>query len=155
MQTKKLPWQRHNKPQATLTVFNGHIHNPKLTTIQMVMVLLQWQCSEVWESDRDEYVIVPVAWYTYGPIKLNFMILQSLFLNTTPKHFKFPNLQNFQTMHQLYHVFKVWYLLCASTIHNNTTNVACQCTPLLQQLYVAATCFSYKVAIIRLFMWEV
>jgi hypothetical protein len=36
----------------------------------------------------------------------NFLLsLHSLFLNATPKHFKFPNLPKFQTMYQPGHVF--------------------------------------------------
>ena len=57
---------------------------------------------------------------------LNFFIPPSLFLNPTPKHFQFLILPTFQTMYQLDHVFfKLWYLCCASTIHNKIRNVAC------------------------------
>ena len=34
-------------------------------------------------------------------LPLSFLILQSLFLNATPKYFKFPILQKFQTMYQI------------------------------------------------------
>jgi len=60
----------------------------------------------------------------------------------------------FQTMYQVGHViFMVWYPHWDSRIHNETDmwlsihNFAA--------VIMLATCFSYKVTIIRLFMWEV
>ena len=61
---------KHN-PHTKLPVLNRHNQNPNITTVQMLMVLLQWLCGEVWESefscvcDSNGYVIMSVAWYTH------------------------------------------------------------------------------------------
>jgi len=64
------------------------------------------------------------------------MILQSSFLNATPKYFMFPNLPKFQAMHQLGHVF-----LCCDipTVPLEYTTGA-QIFPINAQLH----CSSYK-----------
>ena len=41
---------KHN-PQAKLPVLNRHNQNTNITTVQMLMVLLQWLCGKVWESE--------------------------------------------------------------------------------------------------------
>ena len=41
---------KHN-PHAQLPLLNWHNQNPNITTVQMLMVLLQWLCGEVWESE--------------------------------------------------------------------------------------------------------
>ena len=41
---------KHN-PHTTLPLLNWHNQNPNITTVQMFRVLLQWLCSEVWESE--------------------------------------------------------------------------------------------------------
>jgi len=71
----------------------------------------------------------PVVSITPHYYPLNFLILQSSFLNTTQKYFKFPILTNFQTMYELCHVFLccVIFQLCPR-IYNRSRNVACQCT---------------------------
>jgi len=35
-------------PQAKLPALNWHNQNPNITTLQMLMMLLQWLCGEVW-----------------------------------------------------------------------------------------------------------
>jgi len=72
----------------------------------------------------------PVVSITAHYYPLNFLILQSLLLNTTQKYFKFPTLPKFQTMYQLGHYFLyiVWYSSCAPRIYNRSRNVVCQCT---------------------------
>jgi len=72
----------------------------------------------------------PVVSITAHYYPLKFLILQSLFLNTTQKYFKFPILPKFQTMYQLGHDFLyiVWYSSCAPRIYNRNRNVVCQCT---------------------------
>jgi hypothetical protein len=50
-----------------------------------------------------EFEVVVSITPNYFPF--NFLTLQPLYLNTTPKYFKFPNLPKFQTMYQLGHVF--------------------------------------------------
>ena len=41
---------KHNPP-TKLPLLNWHNQNPNITTVQMLMVLLQWLCSELWESE--------------------------------------------------------------------------------------------------------
>ena len=47
----------------------------------------------------------PVVSITAHYYPLNFLILQSLLLNTTQKYFNFPILPKFQTMYQVGHYF--------------------------------------------------
>jgi hypothetical protein len=82
------------------------------------------------------------------------MILQSLFLNATPKHFKFPTLPKFQAMYQLGHDF----LMCDIAGEPLEYTVTADMWPSIHNYIIiitmAATCFRYKLAIIRRFMWE-
>ena len=41
---------KHNLQPKT-PLLNRHNQNPNITTVQMLMVLLQWLCGEVWESE--------------------------------------------------------------------------------------------------------
>ena len=41
---------KHN-PHTKLPVSSWHNQNPNITTVQMLMVLLQWLCGEAWERE--------------------------------------------------------------------------------------------------------
>ena len=41
---------KHN-PHTKLPLLNWHNQNPNITTVQMLIVLLQWLCGEVWERE--------------------------------------------------------------------------------------------------------
>ena len=41
---------KHN-PHTKLLLLNWHNQNPNVTTVQMLIVLLQWLCGEVWERE--------------------------------------------------------------------------------------------------------
>jgi len=41
---------KHN-PQTKLPLLNRNNQNHNITTVQMLMVLLQWLCGEVWERE--------------------------------------------------------------------------------------------------------
>jgi len=72
------------------------------------------------------------------------MFLQYLFLNTTPKHFMFPNLPKFQAIHQLGHdilrcdipVVPLQYTVTAEMWAFKTQ---CHCSYYKWQLHVSAT----------------
>jgi hypothetical protein len=67
-------------------------------------------------------------------------LLDCAISNTTPKYFKFHNLPKFQTLYQLGYVFLSYDI---PTLPLQTV---------LEQFQMAATCFSEKVAIMRLLM---
>jgi len=41
---------KHN-PHTKLPLLNWHNQNPNITTVQVLLVLMQWLCGEVWESE--------------------------------------------------------------------------------------------------------
>jgi hypothetical protein len=62
-----------HKPQ------DWHHQNPNITTVQMLTVLLQWQCGKLLESEISDlynngYVIASVAWYTYRALQLELIV---------------------------------------------------------------------------------
>ena len=68
-QLNKNDYNKHN-PHTKLPLLNRHNQNPNTTTVQMLMVLLQWLCSEVWEREfsyvwQQRICHCVVAWYTY------------------------------------------------------------------------------------------
>ena len=56
--------------------------------------------SEIRKESKHHESAVSINANKFSP---NYMILQYLFLNATPKYFMFPNLLKFQSMHQLGH----------------------------------------------------
>jgi hypothetical protein len=50
-QTKNIDDDGKHNPQTKLPVLNWHNQNPNITTVEMLLVLLQWLCTEVWESE--------------------------------------------------------------------------------------------------------
>jgi hypothetical protein len=50
-QTKNLVHDDKHNPQAKQPTLNWHNQNPNITTVEMLMVLLLWLCSKVWESE--------------------------------------------------------------------------------------------------------
>jgi len=49
-QPNKSDNNKHN-PHTKLPLLNRHNQHPNITTVQMLTVLLQWLCGEVWESE--------------------------------------------------------------------------------------------------------
>jgi hypothetical protein len=95
------------------------------------------------------------VWISTNSFNLNFFTLQSLLLKPTPIHFQFPPSQNSKQRISYVTFCMVRCPHCKPRIHNKRRNIDSQRTISLQQLQMAATCTSYTVANIRLFMGEV
>jgi len=50
-QPKKMTIQLQTQPHTKLTLFKRHKQNTNITTVQILMLFLQWLCCEVWEGE--------------------------------------------------------------------------------------------------------
>ena len=107
-------------------------HRPNVTPT-IIQILNKHTCVYTWiasfqEAERKAKHYEAAVCIAPTSFPLNFFTLQSLLLNATPKHFKFPSLPKFQTIYLLGQVFTVWKPHCTSRIYNKRRNVAYQCT---------------------------
>ena len=50
-QKQNLAYNNKHNLQPKTPLLDWHNQNPNITTVQMLTVLLQWLCGEVWESE--------------------------------------------------------------------------------------------------------
>ena len=63
---------KHN-PHTKLPALNRHNQNPNLTTVQMLMVLLQWLCGEVWEREFSYLWQQRICWHVCSLVHIYIM----------------------------------------------------------------------------------
>ena len=83
--------------QTQSTVYSVIPTAIKILYKQTHMFINKFSCYQKAERRANIYEAVVDIIPNYFP--LNFFILKSLFLNATPKYYKFPNLPKFQTMY--------------------------------------------------------
>ena len=80
-QTNNLVDNNKHNPLTKLPLLNRHNQNPNITTAQMLMVLLQWLCGEVWEREFSYVWQQQICYCVCSLVYINIMATNEVIVN--------------------------------------------------------------------------